>query len=434
MIETKVVIIGGGPAGLAAAIQLQRYGIPSILLEKERLGGLLWSANLVENYPGFPAGVHGPKLAQLIERQARRIGVPIVRECVLRVAILGDEITALVKTEGQFALRTPVSFGGNFLRVANPGSEMITNQSALRTPVGFGGDLPEADNDTAGGTDVAAPRKPDAQEQSTLRSATISDGNLPEADNDTAGGTDVAAPRKPDAQEQSTLRSATISDGNLPEEGYGAAGGMIAATPDKPSQKSQFIVQTNEHEYRAAYVLVASGTKPRPLPFPIPPECAPNVHSDVGPLLRESGKQIVIVGAGDAAFDYALNLTKNRNCVTILNRGRNVKCLGLLWERARANPAIVYRAECPVSGVEAGETAGRLRIRCEAGESLEADALLFAIGRVPQVDFLSTELFTRVHPGLYFVGDVKNGLYRQAAIAAGDGLGAAMAIYFSLEA
>ncbi len=397
MIETKVVIIGGGPAGLAAAIQLQRYGIPSILLEKERLGGLLWSANLVENYPGFPAGVHGPKLAQLIERQARRIGVPIVRECVLRVAILGDEITALVKTEGQFALRTPVSFGGNFLRVANPGSEMITNQSALRTPVGFGGDLPEADNDTA-------------------------------------GGTDVAAPRKPDAQEQSTLRSATISDGNLPEEGYGAAGGMIAATPDKPSQKSQFIVQTNEHEYRAAYVLVASGTKPRPLPFPIPPECAPNVHSDVGPLLRESGKQIVIVGAGDAAFDYALNLTKNRNCVTILNRGRNVKCLGLLWERARANPAIVYRAECPVSGVEAGETAGRLRIRCEAGESLEADALLFAIGRVPQVDFLSTELFTRVHPGLYFVGDVKNGLYRQAAIAAGDGLGAAMAIYFSLEA
>lgn len=59
-----------------------------VLLEKERVGGLLWNANLVENYPGFPAGVSGPKLAQLIERQARRIGVPILQEQVLRVAIL----------------------------------------------------------------------------------------------------------------------------------------------------------------------------------------------------------------------------------------------------------------------------------------------------------------------------------------------------------
>lgn len=369
MIETKVVVIGGGPAGLAAAIQLRRYGIPFILLEKERLGGLLWNATLVENYPGFPAGVNGPKLAQLIERQARQIGVPVAQECVLRVAKLGGEMTTLGDTESQSALRTPVSFGGDF----------------------------------------------------------------PEAGNDAAGGTVAAAPRKPNAQEQSALRSVAIFDSNLPAGGDGAAGGMIAAIPDEPNQKSQFIVQTNEHEYRAAYVLVASGTRPRPLPFPIPLECAPNVHSDVWPLLGESGKRIVIVGAGDAAFDYALNLAKNRNCVTILNRGRNVKCLGLLWERARANPAITYRAECPVSGVEAGETAGRLRVWCEAGEALEADALLFAIGRVPQVDFLSTELFTYAHAGLHFVGDVKNGLYRQAAIAAGDGLRAAMEIYFSME-
>ncbi|MFZ5820922.1 MAG: NAD(P)/FAD-dependent oxidoreductase [Chloroflexota bacterium] len=289
MPETGVVIIGAGPAGLTAAIQLRRYGIPFVLLEKERVGGLLWNANLVENYPGFPAGVSGPKLAQLVERQARRIGAPVAKEYVLRVAILENK-------------------------------------------------------------------------------------------------------------------------------------------------KRHFTIQTSKQEYSAAHVLVASGTKPCPLPFPIPPECAPNVHTDVWPLLRESGKRIVIVGAGDAAFDYALNLTKNRNSVTILNRGGDVKCLRLLWERARVNPSVAYRAESPVSGVEVGGTAGRLRVRCEAGESLEADALLFAIGRVPQVDFLSAELLAQAHPGLHFVGDVKNGLYRQAAIAAGDGLRAAMEIYFSMEA
>ena len=50
----EVIIIGAGPAGMTAAIQLKRYGIPFVLLEKERVGGLLWNANLVENYPGFP--------------------------------------------------------------------------------------------------------------------------------------------------------------------------------------------------------------------------------------------------------------------------------------------------------------------------------------------------------------------------------------------
>lgn len=289
MLEAEVVIVGAGPAGMAAAIQLQRYGIPFALLEKERVGGLLWNANLVENYPGFPAGVSGPKLVRLIEKQASRIGVRVLQEPVLRVATLDNK-------------------------------------------------------------------------------------------------------------------------------------------------KHTYIINTDKNNYNTNHIIIASGTKPRPAPIPIPAGCSERVHSDVWPLLKESGKHIVIVGAGDAAFDYALNLTKNRNSVTILNRGRDVKCLGLLWERARANPAIAYRAECPVSGVEAGGMAGRLRVRCEAGESLEADALLFAVGRVPQVDFLSDELLACSHPGLHFVGDVKNGLYRQAAIAAGDGLRAAMEIYFSMEA
>jgi thioredoxin reductase len=210
----------------------------------------------------------------------------------------------------------------------------------------------------------------------------------------------------------------------------------VNVTIDSVSQlrynETGFLVETLQTEYRPRFVIVASGTKPIPFPFAVLNTAQNMVFSDVYHLLNETKKKIVIIGAGDAAFDYALNLTKNRNSVTILNHGRDVKCLKLLWERALADPAIVYRAETPVRKVELDETAGKLKVQTEAGETLIVDYLLFAIGRVPQTDFLSGELVEVNFEGLYFVGDVKNGLYRQAAIAAGDGLRAAMEIYHNL--
>jgi thioredoxin reductase len=79
----------------------------------------------------------------------------------------------------------------------------------------------------------------------------------------------------------------------------------------------------------------------------------------------------------------------------------------------------------------------RLRIECET-KIFEADYVLFAIGRDPNLDFLSDEVRQRERElveaeRLYFVGDVKNELYRQTAIAAGDGLRAAMQIYSVLR-
>lgn len=54
-----VLVIGAGPAGLAAALQLQRFRLTTRLFERSRPGGLLWNANRVENYPGFYNGVTG---------------------------------------------------------------------------------------------------------------------------------------------------------------------------------------------------------------------------------------------------------------------------------------------------------------------------------------------------------------------------------------
>jgi len=64
----EVAILGAGPAGIAAAIYLKRAGFSPILFEKQQSGGLLRHAFLVENYPGFPHGITGTKLADLFTK------------------------------------------------------------------------------------------------------------------------------------------------------------------------------------------------------------------------------------------------------------------------------------------------------------------------------------------------------------------------------
>jgi len=73
-----VIVIGAGPAGLAASIYAARDGIKTLVLEKAAAGGLGATADLVENYPGFPEGIHGPELMNRFHKQARRFGAEIV--------------------------------------------------------------------------------------------------------------------------------------------------------------------------------------------------------------------------------------------------------------------------------------------------------------------------------------------------------------------
>lgn len=75
----RVVIVGAGPAGLAAGIHCARAGLQHLVLERERPGGLLWAAGLVECYPGFPKGIVGPDLAERMVAQALELGVRVER-------------------------------------------------------------------------------------------------------------------------------------------------------------------------------------------------------------------------------------------------------------------------------------------------------------------------------------------------------------------
>jgi thioredoxin reductase (NADPH) len=80
-----VAIIGAGPAGIAAAIQLKRSGIGFLLLEKNRAGGLLNEANLVENFPGVPNGLAGTTLTARLRRQLSAAGIKIEKDNVRRL-------------------------------------------------------------------------------------------------------------------------------------------------------------------------------------------------------------------------------------------------------------------------------------------------------------------------------------------------------------
>ena len=72
-----IIIIGGGPAGLSAAIYTAREGFNTILLEKGICGGLPATTDLIENYPGFPDGINGMRLINNFKEQALRFGTSI---------------------------------------------------------------------------------------------------------------------------------------------------------------------------------------------------------------------------------------------------------------------------------------------------------------------------------------------------------------------
>jgi thioredoxin reductase (NADPH) len=73
--EYDVVIIGGGPAGLTAAIYCGRAHLNTLLIEKSLIGGLATYTNEIENFPGFPEGTTGLGLMELFHKQAKKFGV-----------------------------------------------------------------------------------------------------------------------------------------------------------------------------------------------------------------------------------------------------------------------------------------------------------------------------------------------------------------------
>lgn len=293
MNRKKVVIIGAGPAGIAAAIQLKRYGIEPIVLEKENVGGLLRNANMVENYPGFPKGIKGLDLVELFKKQLQNIDIEVSFEKVLKLEY----------------------------------------------------------------------------------------------------------------------------------------------------RNKMFFTKTNRREIISDFAVIATGTIPRRISIPpITDDIKDRVFYEIYSIIRIKNKKIAIIGAGDCAFDYALNLSR-RNKVIILNRSNRTKCIPILWERCSKSENIKYWDNAHVNKINNDGDKLLLTCKHENGQNknqIYVDYVAISIGREPCLEFLGAKLKKNFEilikaKLLYMIGDVKNEIYRQTAICVGDGIKAAMEIYENIE-
>lgn len=117
----ETVMIGAGPSALAAAIYTTREDIDTILYEKAVIGGLAAITDMVDNYPGFPDGIEGMKLADQLQKQAERFGAKIAFGDVSALRDEGDYRVVTVDGKEVKAKTVLIATGSDYSKLGVPG-------------------------------------------------------------------------------------------------------------------------------------------------------------------------------------------------------------------------------------------------------------------------------------------------------------------------
>ncbi len=286
------IIIGGGSAGCATAIQLKRSNIDFLLFEKDEIGGLARNANLIENYLGFPQGITGKRFIALLKKHLQHL--EIVPE--------KDEI----------------------IHVEYNQREQLFSLTGLRG-----------------------------------------------------------------------------------------------------------------EKYSCNYLVLATGTIPRKLNIQGEEEIYKDgllCYEPISLPTKLKNKKIIIVGGGDAAFDYALNLSEKARKVTILHRNEGFKALKLLQNRVCKKENILIQTNVKVYALKVIKDGNKeqnvVELEQNNAKKIFADYVLVAIGRKPNDALLKRSKTKKLvdHNFCFIIGDVKNKEYRQISIASGQGIKCAMKI------
>ena len=118
-----VVMVGAGPSALTAAIYTTREDIDTVLYEKATIGGLAAITDMVDNYPGFPEGIEGMKLAGELEKQAERFGAQIEFGDVSAIRMDGKYKILTVDGEDVKAKTVLIATGSDYKKIGVPGEK-----------------------------------------------------------------------------------------------------------------------------------------------------------------------------------------------------------------------------------------------------------------------------------------------------------------------
>ena len=195
-----------------------------------------------------------------------------------------------------------------------------------------------------------------------------------------------------------------------------------------------FLIHTNEDKTKFDYLFISSGTKPvKPEGFP--KKLRDSFNYDIINLNNKKNRKFVIVGAGDAAFDFALTLSE-KNEIIILNRSKRINAIQELQNEVSKNNNINYLDNSVITDIKKEKSIYILQIIKNGKEHLElkCNNIILAIGREPNLEFLDNSILIRKeeliqNKKIYIIGDAANDKFRQISISTGSAIKSAMELH-----
>jgi thioredoxin reductase (NADPH) len=153
--DFDIAIIGGGPAGLTAALYAGRNRERAVMLEGKAPGGQLLNTELIEDYPGFMS-ILGGDLATVMEQQALHFGTELVRSEVRAIKVLPDGLKLIETYDGDYhAPAVIITAGGNPRKLDVPGEEEFAGRGVSYCAVCDGAFFKDVHLAVVGGGDAA---------------------------------------------------------------------------------------------------------------------------------------------------------------------------------------------------------------------------------------------------------------------------------------
>ncbi|MBU0630940.1 MAG: thioredoxin-disulfide reductase [Candidatus Margulisbacteria bacterium] len=122
------IIVGGGPAGLTAALYALRSKLNVLLVEKMILGGLATTTFKIDNYPGFPDGISGQELGQRLESQVKKLSPQIVWGKAVQVKNGKRNREVIIDGKSYFGKSVIIATGSDPAKLGIPGEEAFTGR------------------------------------------------------------------------------------------------------------------------------------------------------------------------------------------------------------------------------------------------------------------------------------------------------------------